>query len=140
LSPPPDIGQQLARGRVFYGSPELTLFEINWEETPTYLSNAFFNWLRENRPTGIKPFQTRGAGNLERRWSDDLKALGAKRLLDKMESWEDAFNETFAGKGRALERRVGLYSDREEVWRRAKKRAESLIVCFARPYTSNRID
>jgi hypothetical protein len=142
---PPDIGQRLARERLFYDSLELALFEIDWTETDTYLSDAFFNWLRENRPTGIKQFQTRGAGNFQRKWSDDLKALGAKRLLEKMGSWEHAFNETYQligeerRKGRRVTR-VGLYSDREEAWKTAAKKAESLIAAWERDYTSNQID
>jgi hypothetical protein len=141
--PPPDIGQKLARGRVFHGSSELALFEIDWTETDTYLSDAFFNWLRENRPTGIKQFQTRGAGNFQRKWSDDLKALGAKRLLDRM-PWYDAFTLTKPEdrKARRGSRRKGsgLYCDREEAWRKGAKRAESLIAALARPFISNRID
>ena len=140
---PPDIVQRLALERLFYGSLELALFEIDWTETDTYLSDAFFNWLRENRPTGIKQFQTRGAGNFQRKWSDDLKALGAKRLLDRM-PWYDAFTLTKPEdrKARRGSRRKGsgLYCDREEVWKRAAKKAESLIAAWERAYTSNQID
>lgn len=42
---PPDIGQRLASGRVFYGSLELALFELDWTESDTYLMHAFSEWL-----------------------------------------------------------------------------------------------
>ncbi len=80
LGPPPDIGQLLARGRVFYGggSIEHALFEIDWTESDTYLSHAFSDWLKENRPKDIQVFESRRAGNWTRHWVHDLKALGAK--------------------------------------------------------------
>ena len=134
LGPPPDIGQQLARGRVLYGSMEYALFEIDWTEAPTYLKHAFSEWLKENRPKDIQVHETRGAGNFQRQWSDDLKALGAKRLLKNARRWEDAYTQTLETT------RAGLYGSREEVWKRAAKRAESLIAAWERAYTSNQID
>lgn len=118
---PPDVGRQLARGRLIYGSLELALFEIDWTESNTYLRDVFFAWLEENRPAGVKPFQRRGAGNFVREWFDDLKALGAKRLLKNGRRWEDAYTQTLEATG------TGLYSGREEVWKRAAKKAESVI-------------
>jgi hypothetical protein len=60
---PPDIGQRLASGRVFYGSHELALFEIDWTESPKFLTGAFLEWLKEHRPSYAKLFEKRGAGN-----------------------------------------------------------------------------
>jgi hypothetical protein len=131
---PPDVGRQLARGRLMYGFLELALFEIDWTESNTYLRDAFFLWLEENRPVGIKPFQLPGAGNFVRRWFDDLKAIGAKRLLKNGRRWEHVYAQTLEATG------TGLYSGREEVWKRAAKKAESLIAAWERAYTSNQID
>lgn len=86
------MGRQLARGRLIYGSIELALFEINWTESNTYLRDAFFLWLEENRPVGVKPSQRRGAGNFVRQWFDDLKALGAaERAESIIAAWERAY-------------------------------------------------
>ena len=43
---PPDIGQRLARERLFYGSLELAFFEIEWMESDTFLAHAFSQWPR----------------------------------------------------------------------------------------------
>jgi len=126
-----DIGQELARGRVLYGSMELALFEINWTESNTFLRDSFFLWLEENRPVDIKPFQRRGAAAPVRRWFDDLKALGAWRWLKNGRRWEDAYTHTLDATG------IGLYSNRGEVWTRAAKRAESIIADWERAYAPN---
>jgi hypothetical protein len=131
---PPDVGWQFARGRLIYGTIELALFEINWTESNTYLRDAFFLWLEENRPVDIKPFERRGAGDFVRQWFDDLKTLGAKRWLKNNRRWEDAYTLTSEATGK------GLYSDREEVWKRAAKRAESIISDWERVYAANQMD
>ena len=131
---PPDAARQLARGRLIYGSLELAIFEIDWTESDTYLTHAFSEWLKENRSAAVKISETRGAGHWTRRWADDLKALGAKRLLKNARRWEDAYTQTLETT------RAGLYGGREEVWKRAAKRAESLIAAWERAYTSNQID
>ena len=145
---PPDIRQRLASGRVLYGWFELVLFELNWTESDTYLMHAFSEWLKEHRPPDVKVIETRGAGNFLRGFADDLKALGALRLLKKMK-WHDAFTLTreVLGKERVPGRRrkcVALYGDREEVWRKAKQRADRLIAQMSsglsRLYISKRID
>ena len=141
---PSDIGQRLVSGRVFYGSEELALFELNWTESDKFLAGAFLEWLRENRPPDVKIFERRGAGNFLREWAADLKALGALRLLKKMK-WYDAFTLTHEvlGKERARgggRKRVALYTNREEVWIKAAKRAEKIIAALSHPYISNRLD
>jgi hypothetical protein len=128
---PVDIGQEFGRRRVFYGSMELALFEINWTESNTFLRDSFFLWLEENRPVGIKPFQRRGAGSPLRRWFDDLKALGAWRCLKNGRRWEDAYTDTSEATG------AGLYTNRGEVWKRAAKRAQSIIADWERLYAAN---
>jgi len=128
---PVDIGQQLAHGRVLYGFTELAVFEINWTESNTFLREAFFLWLEENRPVGIKPLQRRGAGAPLRRWFDDLKALGAWRWLKGGRRWEDAYIHTSEVTG------AGLYSNRGEVWMRAAKRAQAVIADWERTYAPN---
>ena len=145
---PPDLGQRLVSGRVFYGSHELALFEIDWTESPKFLTGAFLEWLRENRPPDVKIFERRGAGNFLREWAADLKALGAHRLLEKMK-WHEAFELT--GKVLGEERGLGGVGERlasrcmpteKQVWRKAAKRGGSALLQHYRThlYTSNRID
>ena len=127
---PPDIGQRLASGRVFYGSSELALFELNWTESDTYLMHAFSEWLEEHRPPDVKIIETRGAGNFLRGWADDLKALGALRLLKKMK-WDDAFTLTREVLGKERQgRKRKAYAGREEVWRKATQESGKVYWCL----------
>src|SRR5262245_33279107 len=140
------MGQRVAFSRVFYGSKELALVELHWTEFDTYLMHAFSEWLKEHRPPDVKIIETRGAGNFQRQWADDLKALGALRLLKKMK-WYQAFTLTHEvlRKERAPGRKrkpVALYADREEVWKKAEQRAKTVIarMSSSRLNISKRID
>lgn len=145
---PPDIGQRLAAGRILYDSLELALVRIDWLCSDRVLKRAFSDWLKKHRPPDVKALETRGAGNFLRRQINDLKALGAFRLL-KVMKWNDAFLLTDTAMGKMWPRsgggrRVALYADREEVWTKAAQRAETLIFRMSsglsRLYISKRID
>jgi hypothetical protein len=101
--------------------------------------HAFSEWLKEHRPPDVKVIETRGAGNFLRERADELKALGALRLLKKM-TWYQAFTLTHEvlGKERGPKRKP--YGDGEEVWRKVAKRAEKIIGALSHTYISNRLD
>ncbi len=114
--------------------------EVDWTESNDFLKAAFATWLAENRPSEVKVIEMRGAGNAHRKFADDLKALGAKRLLDKMD-WQHAFTLTVSDlHGKRSRKRTGLYSDRQEVWQKAARRAESVIKSLSKFYMCKSVD
>jgi hypothetical protein len=126
--------RKLGRPSILYGSSELALIKIDWIYSSDRLLKTFAAWLSNNRPIDVKVVEDRGAGNFLRRWRDDLKALGAWRLLSlKGMTWEKAFLITSnAGKSQ------GLYSNHPKAWAEAKKRAHRILRHLVANYASSK--
>jgi hypothetical protein len=132
--------RKVGRPSVLYGSLELALIEIEWSYSNDRLLKAFAAWLSESRPADVKVQEEKGAGNFLRRRHDDLKALGAWRLLSfKGMTWETAFLIT-SNEGKS----PGLYSNHPKAWAEAKERARGvlryLVVDYANSKPSNPTD
>jgi hypothetical protein len=113
----------LGRPSILYGFSELALIEIDWMYSNDRLLKTFAAWLSENRPIDVKVVEDRGAGNFLRRREDDLKALGAWRLLSlKGMTWEKAFLITSNE-----EKSQGLYGNHPKAWAAAKERAHAIV-------------
>ena len=68
----------------------VALFGINWQRSDSEIRDDFAAWLREHRPKEFpSPIGDRGAGNYSRRLQNDLKILGAWRLLQFYKDWKD---------------------------------------------------
>jgi hypothetical protein len=126
--------RKLGRPSVLYGSLELALIEIEWIYSNDRLLKAFAAWLSESRPADVKVQEDKGAGNFLRRRRDDLKALGAWRLLSLQEmTWEKAFLIT-SNEGKSK----GLYSNHPKAWTEAKKRAHGILRHLVAGYASSK--
>jgi hypothetical protein len=126
--------RKVGRPSVLYGSLELALIEIEWSHSNERLLKAFAAWLSESRPADLKVHEDKGAGNFLRRRHNDLKALGAWRLLSlKGMTWDKAFLITSnEGKSKAL------YSNHPKAWAEAKERAHRVLRHLIAGYASSR--
>jgi len=115
--------RKLGRPSILYGFSGVALIKIDWIYSNDRLLKTFAAWLSENRPIDVKVVEDRGAGNFLRRRQDDLKALGAWRLLSlKGMTWEKAFLIT-SNEGKSQ----GLYSNHPKAWAAAKERAHAIV-------------
>ena len=104
------------------GETTYVVMSVDWRMNPTEILRRFEEWLTKRRPKEVrKRDRTRGAGAPVRKSRAELKALGAWRLLQKMDSG-DAWEAT---KERLKKR--GLYSDEPAAWSRARATAERLL-------------
>ena len=126
--------RKLGRPSILYGSSELALIEIDWIYSNDRLLKTFAAWLSNNRPIDVKVVEDRGAGNFLRKRKDDLKALGAWRLLSLKEmTWEKAFLIT-SNEGKSQ----GLYSNHPKAWAEAKKRTHRILRHLISNYASSK--
>lgn len=98
---------------------QVAAFFIDWGKSPSKLKKQFADWVTGRRPPNIDTIEERGGGSGLKSLRADLKALGAYRLLKKM-NWNEASDYT------ENKFRVHFY-DNQSAWIRAKKEAENEI-------------
>ena len=95
-------------------------FVIDFKKSKSTHIKQFAKWLDFNSPHDIKPIEKRGRGSGIKSLKAELKALGAYRLLKKM-NWKDAADHTQNIIGKSL------YGDQSE-WIKARKKVKNIIL------------
>jgi hypothetical protein len=100
---------------------------MDWKKNESTQIEQFKVWLAARRPPEIKPIEKRGGGSGKKTIKSELKALGAYRLLKKMD-WEKSRDHScrIIGKKLANGEWKALYEFQSE-WVTAQKKAEDII-------------
>jgi hypothetical protein len=106
---------------------QLFHFIMDWKKSDSTQIEQFNRWLAANRPPEIKPIEKRGGASGKKSIKAELKALGAYRLLKKMD-WKQALLHSQKFTIFKDKKGIGypLYQHQSE-WLTAKKRAEGII-------------
>ena len=104
------------------GETTYVVMSVDWRMNPTEILRRFEEWLTKRRPKEVrKRDRTRGAGAPVRKSRAELKALGAWRLLQKMDSG-DAFEVT-----KDWLKKNGLFSNEPAAWSRPRATAARIL-------------
>ena len=103
------------------GDLTYTVLQVDWRMSKTEILRRFAAWLDKNDPKQVRARETRGAGAPVRQCRKELKALGAWRLLQEMDSslaWELTTHRLGEG---------GLFSNEPAAWSRARATAARIL-------------
>lgn len=110
---------------------EIVAFFVDWNLPLPCLVKDFQRWLDENKPDGAGKPAKRGAGATPRQIKKRLKALGAVRLLRRMDYF-DAYEHTKAVLRDKKGERCPLFGQDASAWSRAKKEGNQAIKSVCR--------
>jgi hypothetical protein len=119
-------GKAVTGKTIKYGQGDIVGFYLDWTISDEKLIEGLRHSLKTNRPPGAVATVRRGQGSSAQQIRKDLKALGAWRLLEKMD-WEDAHVYSREILKNRKGQPQGLFGSHANAWRRAQKDAEKMI-------------